>query len=211
MNAPPPDTRMSLILRLGDADDEEAWRHFAELYEPVVYRLARSHGMQDADAREVVQEVLLSVSRAVERWTPDPERGRFRTWLGRITRNELINRLTRRKHQALGSGDSGVARWLGELADPATEATAEFDLEWRREAFRWAAERVRERVSPTNWRAFWMTSVEARTTDEAATTLGVSPGAVHVARSRVRARLRVEVRRLLEEEETLDPASEAKP
>ena len=77
----PPDTRNSLIARLVDIGDHEAWREFAELYDPFIYRQARRLGLQHADARELVQEVLISVSKAIRKFEIDPARGRFRTWL----------------------------------------------------------------------------------------------------------------------------------
>lgn len=55
-----PDTRHSLLMRLTDASDVSAWDEFVAIYEPLVYRLARRKGLQDADAQEVVQEVMRS-------------------------------------------------------------------------------------------------------------------------------------------------------
>jgi len=185
-----PETRNTLILRLRDGQDAEAWEQFVAIYEPLVYRLARSKGFQDADVRNVSQEVLLAVAKAVERWEPDPERGRFRTWLFQISRNLMVNFLTRAKHRPLGTGDSGMAELLGQQIDPASMETAEFDQEYCREVFHWAAEQVRQQVNPTTWQAFWRTSVEGRSANEAAEQLGLSVGAVHIARSRVRGRLR---------------------
>jgi RNA polymerase sigma-70 factor (ECF subfamily) len=63
----PPGTRHSLILRLRDPADADAWHEFVTLYEPLVYRLARRKGLQDADARDVCQEVFRAVARAAER------------------------------------------------------------------------------------------------------------------------------------------------
>ncbi len=77
MTTPVPDTRNSLIARLPDKQDAEAWEQFVSIYEPLVYRLARSKGFQGAEAREIVQEVLVAVAGAVQRWEPDPAKGRF--------------------------------------------------------------------------------------------------------------------------------------
>ena len=76
-----PDTSHSLIARVKDPADGAAWTEFLGIYRPVVYRLARKRGMQDADAQDVTQRVFLSISQAIDGWEPDPNGPPFRAWL----------------------------------------------------------------------------------------------------------------------------------
>lgn len=190
----PPVTRCSLILKLRDPADAAAWREFVDLYEPLVYRLARQKGLQDADARDLCQDVFRAVAQAIGRW--EPGRGAFRGWLSRIARNLLINFLTRRQSQPRGSGATSVQERLE--AQPAADpsATAVFEAEYRKRVFQWAAEEVQDEFAPSTWHAFWQTAVEGRAPSETAAALGLSVGAIYVARSRVLARLRRRINQL---------------
>ena len=191
----PPETRETLLQRLPNAADAEAWNVFVEIYEPLLFRLAGARGMQQADAEDFVQEVLAAVSKSIERWLANDERGRFRAWLFRIASNLAVNFLTRPRHQRLGRGDSANARLLDEQPVPSVDSSELFLKEYRRELFRWAAERVREQVSTTQWRVFWLTSVEDRPIAEVARESGMSIGSVYIARSRVTKRIRDMIRK----------------
>ena len=188
-----PSTRASLLLRLRDPQDHEAWLEFVTLYEPVAYRLLRRHGLQDADAREVMQELLLAVSRNIDRWDPAEERGSFRGWLRRVARNLVINWLKNRQRRAVAGGGSDMQAMFNMLPADSGQETVEFDHELRRAMFQQAAEQVRGEIQPATWQAFWETGVVGTSPAEAAKKLGMTVGAVRVAKCRVLARLQAAV------------------
>ena len=191
-----PTTRASLLLRLRDSRDHEAWLEFVSLYEPVAYRLLRRRGLQDADAREVMQELFIAVSRSIDRWDPAKERGSFRGWLSRVTRNLLINWLKRRERRVTATGGSDLQVMLEMLPAEGDPETAEFDQELRRALFQRATEQVRREVQPATWQAFWETAVVGASPAQAAAKLGMQAGAVRVAKCRVLVRLREAINEL---------------
>jgi RNA polymerase sigma factor (sigma-70 family) len=193
---PTPETRPSLLVRLRDGADANAWRLFVDLYGPLVYGLARKHGLQDADAADLTQDVFGSVAGAVRSLDYDPRRGSFRGWLYTVARNRL--RDFQRRKQARGSGDTDVQEFLEEHPAP-PEPDPDWDRDYERRVFAWAAEQVKVEFRENTWRAFWLTAVEGRSSEEAGRELGMSLGAVQVAKSRVLARLKEIVRPLLEE------------
>jgi RNA polymerase sigma-70 factor (ECF subfamily) len=194
-----PTTRPSLVLRLRNLDDESAWAEFVQIYEPLVYRIGRAKGLQHADAQDLCQDVFRGVAGAIDRWDPDPAKGSFRGWLFRIARNLLVNFLARQPRGGRGSGRTSVQELLEAQPANDSQAEAEFVAEFKRRAFRWAADRVKDEFTESTWRAFWRTGVDGQPVAVVAQELGLSPGAIYVARSRVLARLRERVQELTAE------------
>src|SRR5262249_48200537 len=146
-------------------------------------------GLQDADAADLMQEVLRAVARAVARLEYDPGRGSFRSWLYTVTRNQLYNFLARQRRQVRGSGDTDAYGGLEGRPAPRDEAGL-WDRESEQRVFAWAAEQVRGEFQEATWQAFWQTAVEGKGAKEVGAALGMSVGAVYVAKSRALARLR---------------------
>jgi RNA polymerase sigma-70 factor (ECF subfamily) len=188
-----PVTHSSLLVRLRDRSDEQAWCEFAEIYRPLVYQLAKRRGLQEADAQDLVQEVFRSVARAIEHFDPDPARGSFRGWLSRIAGNLIINLLIAQKRHPRGTGETDVLRLMEEQPDPSREESVLYEEEYRRSLLAWAAERVRPSFSELAWQAFWQTGVEGRPPKVVAQALGMSLGTVYQYKSRVVARIRREI------------------
>ncbi|MEO1528766.1 MAG: sigma-70 family RNA polymerase sigma factor [Planctomycetota bacterium] len=189
-----PDTRPSLLVRIRDANHAEAWNEFSSLYRPVVFALATRHGMTSHDAEDLTQQVLWTVSRAIERFDADRKDARFRTWLQTIARRAIINAVTRGKPDR-ATGSEQVQAIL--LSQPErTELTMTLEWDYRREVFQVAAERVRNEVSESTWQAFWRTTVENQTPRDAAKAIGCRVGSIYTSRSRVMQRLRALVQEL---------------
>lgn len=197
-----PVTRASLLVRLRDHGDHSAWNEFVDVYGPMIYGFARKRGLQDADAADLMQDVLRSVSGAIGRLDYDPRQGSFRGWLFTITRNKVFNLLSSRKGKARATGDSAAHAQLTAYPDESHELSADWELDYRRQLTSLAMQELRREFQPKTWDAFWRTAVDGESAGDVAASLSMSPGAVYVAKSRVLARLKDEVaRRLAEDEE----------
>lgn len=190
-----PETNLSLIGRIKNPADNQAWIEFLGIYQPVVYRMARKRGMQPTDAQDVMQQVFLSVARAIHTWDPGADRPPFRAWLTTISRNAITKALDRTPKDR-GTGSTSMLDLLRNTAIPPATSD-EFVREARRELVRKAAEQIRPEFSEATWQAFWSTSIEGRSIAEATEITGKTPGALYIARFRVRERLREKISDLL--------------
>ena len=193
-----PDTRQTLIQRVKDTDNESAWSEFVMIYRPAVFRFALRRGLQAADAEDVTQRVFVAVARAMQRWTPSDSEGSFRAWLLTVTRNQVINAVTRQPI-ARATGRTSTLNQLA--ARPADSSGAEEQLDWeyRRAEFRRAAEEIRSEFTDDTWQAFWMSSVEQKPIADVARLLQKPIGSIYAARSRIMRRLKQRVQRLQSE------------
>jgi RNA polymerase sigma-70 factor (ECF subfamily) len=192
-----PETRESLLVELRSPANREAWNEFALLYRPVIYRLARHRGLQDADAQDLAQQVLMAIASAIGEWEKSNESVRFRHWLRRVARNAIVNTLSRQPHDRAAGGSSAHERLIEQPSDEG-QFDEQIEVEYRRELYLRAAKMIRSDFEPDTWRAFEMTVIENRSIDEAALQLDKQVGTIYAARSRIMRRLREAVRELEE-------------
>lgn len=189
-----PDTRHSLILRLGNTNDPRAWEEFVDVYQRTIFRYARGRGLQQADAEDVTQQVFEAVMAKAVAWDP-AQGGSFGAWIFHVTRNLAAKRWNQQcalpVQQVSGSGTD----WISQIHEATTEERQSFRFEYRTALFHWAAERVRPKINKEHWSAFWRNAVESKTAEVVASELGISKSTVYVAKCRVMKKIRAEVER----------------
>lgn len=187
-----PVTSMTLVGRL-KLQDPSAWRQLAELYGPLVYSWVRISGLNEHDAADVVQEVFSAVHASLDRFRKEQPADRFRDWLWTITRRRTCDHLRKLGKQVIAKGGSDAYQQLQEFpeeipsADDPQAASAEAELVRR------ALDLVRNEFEDRTWQACLQTAVDGRNPADVAADLGMSVGALYVARSRVLKRLRQEL------------------
>jgi RNA polymerase sigma-70 factor (ECF subfamily) len=172
------------------AQEPAAWERLVALYAPLVWHWCRSCGLQQQDQADVFQEVFQAVAGHLNQFQRSAQ-GTFRGWLRTITRNKVYDLYRRRQHEPVGAGGSDTQRWLNQVPGPTlfsedsqAEQAAEQSLMHR------ALELIRPEFAERTWQAFWRTAVDEQAAGDVADDLGMSPGAVRVAKCRVLQRLR---------------------
>lgn len=167
-------TSVTLLARMKDEHDHAAWDQFLQRYGPRVLQWCRAKELNETDAEEVAQQVLVKLLSKMVAFEYEPQRGRFRGWLRTVTLNTWKDYLRdNARHRAHFSQFPEE-----ELADSVTE-------EYDRELFEMASEHVRQNVEPQTWRAFEMRAFDQVPSRQVADELGMTVAAVNMAKSRV--------------------------
>jgi len=200
MNSVPP-TQPTLLVRIRDARDQEAWGRFVDLYAPLIYGFLSKRGLQDADAADLTQDVMRQVALAAHSLEYDPQRGSFRGWLFTVVQNRLTDHWRREGRREQGAGDTDAQQQLNELPQPGgLDASTQWDADYERQLFHFAANIVKQDFTEATWLAFWMTAVDGASGRDAAEQLGLTVAAVYLAKGRVMTRLKEQVKLLVGEE-----------
>jgi RNA polymerase sigma-70 factor (ECF subfamily) len=188
-------TSATLLGRLRlDATDQQAWGEFVARYSPRIYGWCRHWHLQEADAQDVTQNVLVTLAQKMSSFAYDPARS-FRGWLRTITEHALSDFLASRQRAVLGSGDNQVEEMLHTL-EARSDLVSRLDAEFDRELLEEARARVQVRVEPHTWEAFRLTALEGLSGAETAERLSLQVTAVFKAKSRIQRMLQEELRKL---------------
>jgi len=191
-----PTTNPSLIFRLTAAPhDAETWQQFVLLYGATLLAWCHRHGIQEADAQDISQEVLLRISRQIQRLAYDSSQS-FRGWLRAVVHGawcDWVEHQHSQKRQLFGHSnhleclDSVAAR---------DDLLARLEAQYDQELYEIAASEVRRQVEPSTWQAFQWLAVDQLSAEEVGARLGIKAASALAARYRVTALLRESVARL---------------
>jgi RNA polymerase sigma factor (sigma-70 family) len=185
-----PSTRVTLLARIRQSSDAEAWTTFVDLYTPLVYNFCRGRDLQDADSRDVTQQVLAIIHRTIARFEYNQERGRFRNWLGAVTAHEISRHLRKERRPGKGVGDG----WGDDMAELSSAAV---DPSWAEEfnayIFQLALARIQPEFSAVEWQAFEQTWLKELKPLEVAKKMNQKSAWVYKTKFRVIERLKKEL------------------
>ena len=190
-----PRTRGTLLGRLRHSPaDSAAWEEFVALYGPRIFAWCRAWRLQDADAHDVAQTVLLKLARSFREFEYDPSRS-FRAWLKTIAHHAWLDHVEGQRRSGRGSGDSAVLARLDQI-EAGQDLTDRLEEAYDLDVLREAMARVQLRVERRTWEAFRLLAVENWSGAAAAAHLGMKVATVYVARSKVQRMIQTEIDRI---------------
>jgi len=194
-------TRHSLLSRLKDWDDQESWRDFFNTYWKLIYSAAIKAGLSDAEAQDVVQETIVTVTKKIKDLKYDPALGSFKGWLRTVTRSRIVDHYRKRppqKRSADHSQDTNQrTATVDRLPDPASlDLDQVWETEWQKNLMDAALARVKRQVNPKHYQIFDLHVVRGMPVEQVTTILGVSRAQVYMAKQRISRELKKNVQYL---------------
>jgi RNA polymerase sigma factor (sigma-70 family) len=193
-------TRRSLVDRLANWDDQRRWQEFFDTYWKLIYSAARQSGLTDGEAQEVVQETVITVAKKIDKLKYDPAIGSFKGWLLQITRWRIADQFRKRRpgdSKRPASFDDRATATIDRVADSNVVDLDElWEKEWQENLFEAAITRVKKKVDPKQFQIFDCYVRKEWPAQKVADQLRVNVGQVYLARHRVSALLKKEVKAL---------------
>ena len=194
-------TRYSLLSRLQNWDDQESWKDFFDTYWRLIYSVAIKSGLTEFEAQDVVQETVISVAKDIRKFKRDRELGSFKGWLRNITRWRIVDQFRKRaragRHKETSGTDEASIPSLDELPDlSGNHLESTWEEEWQVNLFEAAVQRVKQQVKEEQFQMFDLYVTKGWAVLKVARAFGVSVGRVYLAKHRVKALIKKEIKRL---------------
>jgi len=193
-------TRHSLLNRLKNLEDNDSWKEFFDRYWKLIYGVAIKSGLTESEAQEVVQETVIVVSKKIPDFEYDPSIGSFKGWLMTMTHWRIKDQLRKRQRDAAvlhSAMPSTATTFIERVADPGgCQLEKVWDDEWQKHIMELALSRVKRKVKPKHYQIFDLCAIKSWPLQKVAQTLSVNIGQVYLARHRVGALVKREIKML---------------
>ena len=185
-------TSKSLLARL-HAQESSAWDRLIHLYAPLVWHWCRKMNLAEHDAADVLQEVFQAVALNFDRFRKNRPEDSLRAWLRTITKNKIIDHFRAEEREPKATGGTAAKVQLAEVPEKVLDDESPEEAVLHNELLHRALEGIQAEFKEATWRAFWRMAVDGQTAADVAQELGMTAGAVRVAKCRVLNRLRHEL------------------
>ena len=194
-------TRSSVLRAVANTENESAWQRLFDLYAGFVFSIARSKGLNDADADDIVQVVFTDLARNLPTFQYDRAKGRFRSYLAGLVHWRVTDKLKAGKRDA----DLKASFWEeAKVASSDDDAFAE--REWQAAALEEALRRIKPDIKPEHYAAFVASAIEGQDTETVSKLYGISSDNLYQIRKRLTMKLRETVASVLAEMDAPDIA-----
>jgi RNA polymerase sigma-70 factor (ECF subfamily) len=193
-------TRASLLDRLKDRGDQASWQEFFDIYWQLIYRVGKKAGLTDAEAQDVVQETVISVSNRLPGFIYDPSLCSFKTWMLRLTRWRIIDTLRKRLPQngAAANGDGTATSPLERIPDESSlNLDVAWDEEWEKSLLTAALQRVKPLLKPEHFQIFDLYALRQLPVSQVADIMGVSAARIYLVKHRVTRLVKLAIKELM--------------
>ena len=199
-----PHTRQSLIGRLRNLENQDSWQEFFDTYWKLIFSVARKAGLSENEAEEVVQETIISVTKYIHTYRYDPQVCSFKTWLMHKTQWRIIDQVRKRPPDFVrslgGLTDRSVTPLLDQIADPESlNLDSLWDDEWEKNLIDAAMQRIKRKIKPEHYQAFYLSAVRGLPARQIESTIGMNVAQIYLVRHRVARLIKKEVALLRQE------------
>lgn len=177
-------TRASLLIRIKDPRNTQAWAEFHDLYAPLLYRYARARGLCHQDAEDVRSKCYEAIVRQIPHFDYDKQKGGFKAWLRTLVNRRVIDFL-RKRREVLADTDE-----LASLASDEAAVDQLWEEHWKQQHLRYCVQQAGLHVSAQSFEAFRLLVEEHRSVPEVCQHLNINANQVYKARARVLAAVR---------------------
>ncbi len=177
-------TRASLLIRIKNARDTDAWTQFHDLYAPLIYRYARGRGLGREDAEDVRSKCYEAIVRQIPTFDYNKAKGGFKAWLRTMVDRRVIDLFRKRREQQADTGD------LRGLEDNQPSPDEVWEKQWKHQHIKYCVELLRREVSQQTFEAFFMVVIDERPVAEVCDALGMNRNQIYKAKERMLRRVR---------------------